>query len=202
MSPYAARVKQISLLFRCFATLLALLWAIAPAAAQDGELRYALDPAHSSIGFSIGHFVVSSTEGRFVSFDGRLTAPPGAPEHGSVVIHVSPASIDTGIGARDDHLRSADFFDIARFPAATFESSGLVLTGGNKGRLTGMLTLHGVTRPISLDIVLQSPDRSAAQLDFSAAGSLKRSAFGMSGYQGMIGDDVTLTIVARFDRVR
>ena len=188
---------------RSLAAGLALLSGIAPALAQTpaGETNYALDAAHSSIRFSIGHFFVSSTDGAFTSFDGRLTVPSAAPERGHVSIHVAPGSIDTGIGARDDHLRSADFFDVARFASATFESSALALTGGNKAKLTGLLTLHGVTQPVSLDVMLQTPDRTGAHLAFAAQGTLKRSAFGMTQYQGVIGDDVTLKIAAAFDRV-
>jgi polyisoprenoid-binding protein YceI len=189
---------------RRLAVMLVLLAGIAAGSARaqapSGEARYTLDPAHSSIQFSIGHFFVSSTEGAFMSFDGRLTFPSGAPEHGTVSIHVSPGSINTGIAARDDHLRAADFFDVARFPLATFESSGLVLTGGNNGRLTGLLTLHGVTHPVSLDVRLQTPDRNGEMLVFSAEGKLKRSAFGMNEFQGVIGDEVTLKIAAQFDR--
>jgi polyisoprenoid-binding protein YceI len=166
----------------------------------SGDARYTLDAAHSSIQFSIGHFFVSSTEGAFTTFDGALTFPPGAPERGSVTIHVSPGSIDTAIAARDDHLRTADFFEIARFPLATFKSTGLALTGGTNGKLTGLLTLHGVTQPVSLDVTLQTPDRNGERLAFSAEGKLKRSAFGMSGFEGVIGDDVTLKIAAAFDR--
>jgi polyisoprenoid-binding protein YceI len=190
------------LFLRGFAAGLALFCSIAGARAQEnpGDAHYALNTAQSSIEFSIGHFFVSSTDGRFTSFDGSLSVPPGAPERGSVNIHVSPASIDTGIAARDEHLRTADFFDVARYPSASFISSGLTLASGNSAKLTGLLTLHGVTRPVSLDATLQSPDRKDARLAFAAQGTLKRSAFGMNDYQGVIGDDVTLKIKAVFDR--
>jgi polyisoprenoid-binding protein YceI len=115
---------------------------------------------------------------------------------------VVPGSIDTGIAARDDHLRTADFFDVARFPLAIFESRSLAIRGNNSGRLTGLLTLHGVTNPVALDVTLQTPDRTGEKLEFLAKGTLKRSAFGMNGFEGMIGDDVSLTIAARFDRAR
>jgi polyisoprenoid-binding protein YceI len=172
---------------------------LAQTAAPDS---YALDTAHSTFHFSIGHFVVSSTEGRFTKFDGRLAFSPQAPERGTVIIHVSPGSIDTGIAARDEHLRTADFFDVAKFPLATFESTGLATTGGKTGTLTGMLTLHGVTKPVTLTATLQSPDPAGDRLDFSVKGTLKRSDFGMNQYMGMIGDDVTLDIQAEFDRAR
>lgn len=179
--------------------MLLLLLPALPAAAQTAN-SYVLDKAHSSIRFSIGHFYVSTTEGQFNEFDGKLTFPPQAPERGSVTIHIAPGSIQTDSAARDEHLRTADFFDVAKFPAASFDSSALVATGGKSARLTGNFTLHGVTRPVTLDITLRTQDMNAAVLDFSATGTVKRSAFGITGYPGVIGDDVKLTIAAQFDR--
>lgn len=163
---------------------------------------YSLNREHSKILFSISHFVVSSTEGQFTMFDGKLVFEPQAPEHGTVTIHVSPGSISTGNAARDDHLRTADFFDAAKFPLATFESTGLVRISPKVGKLTGLFSLHGVTKPITLNVTLQTPDLAADRLNFTAAGTLKRSDFGMNQYLGVIGDAVTLTVEAEFDRDR
>ena len=160
---------------------------------------YVLSKDHSKIGFSISHFVVSSTEGNSAPSTARVNFTPGAPEHGTVVIHVASASVDTGIGARDDHLRTADFFDAGKFPLITFESTNLVRSG-NSGQLSGMLSLHGVTKPITLNATLRTPDLNADRLDFSVSTKLKRSDYGMTNYLGVIGDDVTLTIAAEFDR--
>ena len=113
---------------------------------------YALNRDHSKILFSISHFVVSSTQGRFTTFDGKLVFQPQSPERGSVTIHISPASVSTGIAARDEHLRTADFFGVETFPVATFESKSLVRTGVRTGALSGVLTLHGVAKPITLNI--------------------------------------------------
>jgi polyisoprenoid-binding protein YceI len=170
-----------------------------PAAAQPAN-TYTLDKAHSSIRFSIGHFYVSTTEGQFNEFGGKLSFPPQAPERGTVSIHIAPGSIQTDSPARDEHLRTADFFDVAKFPAASFDSSSLTATGGRSGKLTGNFTLHGVTRPVTLDVTLRSQDRDAAVLDFTASGTVKRSDFGITGYPGIIGDDVKLTVAAEFDR--
>jgi polyisoprenoid-binding protein YceI len=163
---------------------------------------YSLNREHSKILFSISHFVVSSTEGQFTTFDGKLTFEPQAPEHGSVTIHVSPGSISTGNTARDDHLRTADFFDAEKFPLATFEGTGLVRTSAKTGKLTGSFSLHGVTRPVALNVTLQTPDLNADRLNFTATGTLKRSDFGMNQYLSVIGDAVTLTVEAEFDRDR
>jgi len=175
--------------------------ALAQTAATGGG-NYVLNAAHSKMQFSISHFIVSSTEGRFSNFDGRLTFQPQAPERGVVTVHVAPGSVDTGIAARDEHLRTADFFDVARFPLATFQSMSLATTDGRTGTLTGMLTLHGVTKPITLNATLQSPALTGDQLVFSLKGTLKRSDFGMNSYMSVIGDIVTLDIEAEFDKSR
>lgn len=170
--------------------------------AQPGGTAYVLNKDHSKIQFSISHFVVSSTEGQFTTFDGKLNFEPQAPERGAVTIHVSPGSIDTGIAARDDHLRTADFFDAAKYPVATFESTSLVQLSSKTGKLTGTLSLHGVTRPVTLNVTLLTPDLNADRLDFSANTALKRSDYGMTNYLAVIGDEVTLTIDAEFDKER
>lgn len=168
--------------------------------AQPHDNVYVLNKDRSKILFSIGHFYVSSTEGQFTTFDGKLNFEPQAPEHGTATIHIAPGSVDTGISARDDHLRTSDFFDAAHFPIATFESTNLIQNSSKTGKLTGTLSLHGVTRPITLNVTLLSRDLNADQLNFSANTTLKRSDYSMTNYLGVIGDDVTLTIEAEFDR--
>jgi len=165
-----------------------------------GDNAYVLNQSRSKITFSIGHFLVSSTEGKFANFDGKLTFEPGAPERGSVIVHVDTNSISTGITARDEHLRTADFFDVAKFPSATFQSTDLTKSSNTTGTLTGQLSLHGVTRPITLNVTLHTPDLNADRLDFSIVGLLKRSDYGMNNFEGMIGDEVSLDIEAEFDR--
>ena len=196
--------------WRCGMALILMALSALPAFAQTAHPddtkstggAYSLNREHSKILFSIGHFVVSSTESQFTAFDGKLVFEPQAPEHGTVTIHVSPGSISTGNAARDDHLRTADFFDAAKFPLATFESTGLVRTSSRIGKLAGLFSLHGVTKPITLNVTLQTPDLTADRLNFTAAGTLKRSDFGMNQYLGVIGDVVTLTVEAEFDRDR
>jgi polyisoprenoid-binding protein YceI len=125
----------------CLCVLAVLSALMLPAFAQASSGAYSLNPDKSKILFTISHFVVSSTQGRFSSFDGTLKFDPEAPEHGAVIIHVSPGSISTDNEARDEHLRSADFFDVARFPSTVFESTALTKNSGKTGKLTGMLSL-------------------------------------------------------------
>ena len=173
---------------------------VSSAFAQASSGAYSLNPDKSKILFTIGHFFVSSTEGKFSSFDGTLKFDPAAPELGTVTIHVSPGSIVTDSAARDEHLRTADFFDVARFPTAVFESTALTRNSSKTGKLTGMLSLHGVSKPISLNVTYLTPDPNADRQIFSATTIFKRSDFGMNNYPGVIGDDVTLNIEAEFDR--
>lgn len=170
--------------------------------APAGSSEYVLNGSHSRIAFSIGHFFVSSTRGQFTSFDGKLTFDPQAPEHGSVVVHIYPSSISTDVAARDEHLRTADFFDAAKYPLAVFQSTTPLKDTSSSGKLIGTLTLHGMTRPVTLNVTLLSPDSHADRLDFTAVGTLKRSDYGMNNYQGVIGDEVTLNIEAEFDKKR
>lgn len=169
---------------------------------SSGGSEYALNESHSRIAFSIGHFFVSSTQGQFMAFDGRLGFDPQTPEHGSVVVRIYPSSISTGIAARDEHLRNADFFDAAKYPSAIFQSKAIVKDTNTTGKLVGVLSLHGITKPVTLNVTLLSPDLHADRLDFSAVGTLKRSDYGMTNYEGVIGDEVSLNIEAEFDRKR
>lgn len=163
---------------------------------------YALNADHSKVLFSIGHFFVSSTQGQFTTFDGVLHFEPQATNSGSAIVHVSPASIVTGNSARDEHLRSADFFDVAQFPLITFESTDLTQISGSTGKLTGKLSLHGVTKAVTLNVTLRTPDLGADKLRFSVAGTVKRSDYGMNNYAGVIGDIVTIAVEAEFDKER
>lgn len=167
-----------------------------------GGSEYDLNRGHSRISFSIGHFFVSSTQGQFTAFDGKLNFEPRAPERGFVIVHVHPASITTDSAARDQHLRGVDFFDVDKFPSIDFQSKGLAKLSSTTGKLTGALSLHGITRPITLNVTLLSPDLNGDKLDFSAAGTLKRSDYGMNNYMGVIGDEVSLDMEVEFDRNR
>ena len=169
-------------------------------AGKDSE--YVLNSGRSRISFSIGHFFVSSTQGQFTSFDGRLSFEPQAPEHGFVIVHIYPSSVTTDSAARDEHLRAADFFNVDKFPSATFQSKTLVKDSSTTGRLVGALFLHGVTKPVTLKVTLLSPDPNGDKVDFSATGVLKRSDYGMSSFMGVIGDEVSLDIQAEFDKKR
>lgn len=108
-----------------------------------------IDPAHTSIGFTVRHMVIAKVHGRFKSFDGGVTFDGDRAV--SADVRIDAASIDTQVEARDGHLRSADFFDVAAWPTLTFRSSRMERVGGDRYRVVGELTIHGVTREVAID---------------------------------------------------
>ncbi|MFE7625134.1 YceI family protein [Streptomyces castrisilvae] len=119
-------------------------------AALTGE--YTIDPAHSSIGFTVRHAMVTNVRGSFGEHEGSLKLDGTDPAGSAASIDVKIASVDTGIADRDAHLVSGDFFDAEKFPLMTFRSTSAEQLGGDKYRVTGDLTIKDVSRPLSIDL--------------------------------------------------
>ncbi|MFF9051468.1 YceI family protein [Streptomyces erythrochromogenes] len=119
-------------------------------AALTGD--YVIDPAHSSIGFTVRHAMVTNVRGSFADHEGTLHLDGSDPARSTASIDVKIASVDTGIADRDGHLRSGDFFDAETFPLMTFRSTEAAFLGGETYRITGDLTIKDVTRPLSIDL--------------------------------------------------
>ena len=117
---------------------------------------YKFDPSGSTIGFAV-HQYLGTTHGKFTRFGGRIDLDREHPEKSSVAAKIDVRSVDTGIKKRDDHLRSPEFFDVAKFSEITFKSHSVKQTGQQSGDILGDLTMHGVTRPITLRVKLLSP---------------------------------------------
>ncbi|MCY1653860.1 YceI family protein [Streptomyces sp. NPDC006682] len=113
---------------------------------------YTIDPAHSSIGFTVRHAMVTNVRGSFGEHEGTLVLDGSAPSNSSASIDVKIASVDTGIADRDGHLVSGDFFDAEKFPLMSFRSTQAEQLGGDTYRVTGDLTIKDVTRPLSIDL--------------------------------------------------
>ena len=129
------------------------------AAFSSGALAnetYKFDQSRSTIGFTVHQFLGTS-HGKFAKFDGKIDIDREHPEKSSVVAKIDVRSIDTGIVKRDNHLRSAEFFNVAKFPEITFKSGRVRQTGQQSGDIFGDLTMHGVTKPITLHVKLGSP---------------------------------------------
>lgn len=151
---------------------------------------YALDPAHASITFEIDHMGLVDIHGRFNKFEGTVTLGDDA----SASVSIDTASIDTGVPKRDDHLRSPDFFDARQFPQITFKSTKAEFDGGEL-KVTGDFTMHGVTKPLSLEFEVKGPKdmQGKQRIGLTAETTIKRSDFGV-GAQGGVGDEVEIEI--------
>ncbi|MFF4539847.1 YceI family protein [Streptomyces aureus] len=113
---------------------------------------WTIDPAHSSVGAVARHLGISSVHGRFTDFGGRIEIAPDEPAASRVEATITAASIDTGNGMRDGHLRSPDFLDTEKYPLITYRSTGLIPAGSDRWTVRGELALHGVVRPVDLDL--------------------------------------------------
>ncbi len=174
---------------------------LAAAAAPD---NYTIDPIHAHVGFSIDHLGLALIHGRFSKISGKFSVDRAA-KTGSIDLVVETASVDTNDSergtrarTRDEHLRSADFFNAAEFPRMTYKSTQVVFAGDNPVAVEGTVTLLGVTKPVTLKLERFKCNPATAtakeRCGGDASGKIKRSDFGMSRGIPSIGDDVALVI--------
>jgi polyisoprenoid-binding protein YceI len=136
-----------------FITAITVVWLSSAASANE---TYKFDPSGSTIGFTVHQFL-GTTHGKFTRFSGKIDIDREHPENSSVTAQIDVRSIDTHIKKRDDHLRSPEFFDVEKFPQMTFKSRNVKRIGPQSGDILGDLTMHGVTRPITLHVKLLTP---------------------------------------------
>ena len=166
----------------------------APVLAAD---TYSIDPGHTHPSFEISHFGWSTQRGRFDKVSGKLTLDRAA-KTGSVDVTIDVASVSTGVAKLDEHLKSEDFFNVAKYPTMAFKSKKLNFTGDKPTSVDGEITLLGVTKPLTLTISAfqcapnQFIKKEACGAD--ATGTIKRTEFGMTKYAPNLGDDVKLVI--------
>src|SRR5499433_3840592 len=129
---------------------------VGASSAASAKESYKFDPSGSTIGFSVHQFL-GTTRGKFTNFSGRIEVDREHPENSSVTAQIDAQSIDTRIKKRDDHLRSAEFFNVEKFPQMTFKSRSVKQTGAQSGDILGDLTMHGVTKPVTLHVKLLTP---------------------------------------------
>jgi polyisoprenoid-binding protein YceI len=157
---------------------------------------YKLDPAHAAVTFKIAHMGLSWTHGRFNDVAGSFTIDTADPAKSSFALSIKSASVDTGVAKRDDHLRGPDFFNVKQFPAIEFKSTAVKSVQGGF-EVTGDLTMHGVTRPITFTAsggrTAQFPP-GTTRTGYSTQLKLKRSEFGMNQMLGMVGDEIYISI--------
>jgi len=156
--------------------------------------EYKIDPVHSAVIYKIMHFNVGNAYGRFNEPTGSVTVDNGAPT--AFTFEVKTDKVDTGNPKRDAHLKSPDFFDAKQFPTISFKSKS-VKADGDKYEVAGDLTMHGVTKEITLTLNKVS-EKDTGKMGFrtgwTTETTLKRSDYGMSGMVGPLGDDVTIII--------
>ncbi len=159
---------------------------------------YTIDPTHSHILFMIDHLGFAKIVGLFSDFGGTLSFDPSNVSASKLNVIIKTESLQTQFAPRDKDLKGADWFNTTEFPEMTFLGSQFVKKDEHKGTVTGKLTLHGVAKPVTLDVVVnkvgQNPLDKISSAGFSARGTLKRSDFGMKTFLGAIGDDVDLII--------
>ena len=163
---------------------------------------YKLDPTHTSVLFIVNHLGFSDYQGRFNGVTGELTLDRENPSASSATITIDLNQIDSGVEALDNHMKTADFFNVEEFPTATFTSTSVELVGDNAATVTGDLTLLGETKPLVLDVTLSGegthPMTGDEVVGFSADGVVTRTDYGMDFLVPGVGDEVTLQISSEF----
>ncbi|MBK0378296.1 YceI family protein [Mucilaginibacter segetis] len=162
------------------------------------------DKAHSHVKFTITHLAVSDVDGTFTDFDANIVAAKPDFSDAKFSFTANTASVNTENDMRDKHLKSADFFDVDKFPTMTFTSTDIKPAGTNKYKVTGNLTLHGVTKPVTLDVLyrgtITNPMTKGPDAGFKVTGTIKRSDFGFGSKYGspMLSDEVELSAGGEF----
>ena len=173
-------------------------------AAQAQSGTYAVEPGHTQVGFSVLHFGFTNYLGVFSNVSGTLKLNTKNPASSRLSVSIPVASVQTTSAKLDDELKGDQWFDAAKFPNATFESTAVRVTGRNDAIVTGNPTLHGVTKPETFKVHFIGAGVNALDkkytTGFEATGTIKRSDFGVKMYVPYVSDDVTLRISGAFER--
>lgn len=163
-----------------------------------------IDPAHTSVEFSVRHLMISNVKGQFEKTTGTITANGNDPASAKIDVTIDASSVDTRVERRDAHLKSPDFLDVAKFPTITFKSTKVEADGPGKWKVTGDLTIHGVTKPVVLEVEgsgepIHDP-MGNTRAGASATTKIKRSDFGLTWNKAletggvMVSDEVAISI--------
>ncbi len=182
--------------------LIMLLLATAPLAARADTWQ--IDPAHTSVEFTVRHMMISNVKGQFEKTSGTVTTDGNNPTSAVIDATIDAASVDTRVAKRDAHLKSADFLDVAKYPTITFKSKKVEADGPGKWKVTGELTLHGVTKEVVLEIDGPTPPvkdpMGNMRAGASATTTISRKDFGLTWNKTMesggvlVGDEVKISI--------
>lgn len=187
---------------RTFATIIALVTLALPAIAAAST--WTIDPEHSYVGFKARHLMVANVKGNFTTFNGTVDLDDKDIARSKVAVNIDTNSIDTNVQKRDEHLRSADFLDVATYPAMTFTSKKIAQNGKDRLAITGDLTLRGVTREVVLDAEALSPESKDPwgniRRGTSATTTINRKDFGLIWNAALetggvvVGDEVAILL--------
>ena len=173
-----------------------------PADVQGGT--YAVESRHARVLFAVEHFGFSTWYGDFAGVTGALVLDPKDPAKSTLEVTIPTASVTTTNTVLDGELKSADWFDAAKYPTITFKSSKVTVTSPGHATVVGDLTFHGVTKPVTLAATFKAAGvnmmTKGYTVGFAVSGTLKRSDFGVTKYVPVVGDEVTLIISAPFER--
>ena len=165
---------------------------------QAAPVTYQLDPSHTMVLFSWNHFGYSNPTADLGLGEGTVVFDEQHPAHSSVEVTLPLAQLDTHVAALDEHLKKPDFLDADKYPVVTFKSTAVQPLGGNRFKVTGNLTVHGVTKPVVLDATLNKigphPMSKAPSIGFDATASIKRSDFGVGAYVPNVSDELSIRI--------
>jgi len=162
-----------------------------------------IDPAHSQVEFAVRHMMITTVKGTFPGVDGTVLMDEANPSDADVDVRIDASTIDTRESRRDAHLKSADFFDVEKFPHLTFKSTRVTDRRGDHFKLVGTLTMHGVAREVVLDVTEEGRGKDPwgnERAGFSATTKVNRKDFGLNWNQTLetggllVGDDVRITL--------
>ncbi|MDB5150080.1 MAG: Polyisoprenoid-binding protein YceI [Mucilaginibacter sp.] len=176
--------------------------------AASAQTTWTVDKAHSNVKFTVTHLLVSDVDGEFKGYDASITASKPDFSDAKFQISIQTATVTTNNDQRDKHISSPDFFDVATFPTLTFTSTAITKTSDKHYKLTGNLTLHGVTKPASFDLwyrgTIQNPMSKADDAGFQLTGTINRSDFNFgSKFPGaVVSDEVTIKANGEFGKAK
>ncbi len=152
-------------------------------ATRTGTTTWQIDPAHSLVEFAVKHMMFTTVKGRFSRFGGTIVTSDDDPTTAAINVEIETASISTGDEKRDEHLRSADFFDAERYPTITFVSTKVEPTSGDRYRVVGDLTMHGETKQVELDTTFNGSGTNPYGMEvvgYTAETEINRTDFGLT----------------------
>lgn len=174
----------------------------APLLALAAPTTWNVDASHSQVGFAVKHLVISTVRGEFTKYSGVASLDDADPARSSVDVTIEAASVDTRVADRDGHLRSPDFLDVARYPSITFRSTKVTASGKDRLAVAGDLTLHGVTRPVVLDVTTSPAVKGMfgeTRRAFAGQTRISRKEFGLAWGKvveagPVVGDEIAITL--------